>query len=113
METKWRIVTDLQDGYAGVRTCGGPVVVRIRRGEQKPLPHVIRHSPTGYEWGYGGSGPADLALSILADVIGPTTADYFYQDFKWEFVAAWSDRWEIRRDEILRWLETRGGQAGG
>jgi hypothetical protein len=25
---------------------------------------VTHHSPTGYEWGYGGSGPADLALNI-------------------------------------------------
>ena len=24
------------------------------------------HSPTGMEWGYGGSGPADFALNILA-----------------------------------------------
>lgn len=23
------------------------------------------HSPTGFEWGYGGSGPADFALNIL------------------------------------------------
>ena len=30
------------------------------------VPHlVVHHSPTGYEWGYGGSGPADLALNIL------------------------------------------------
>jgi len=38
-------------------------------GDQ-PLPHVIHDSPTGFEWGYGGSGPADLALSILSFVIG-------------------------------------------
>lgn len=25
------------------------------------------HSPTGFEWGYGGSGPAQLALALLAD----------------------------------------------
>lgn len=25
----------------------------------------IHHSPKGHEWGYGGSGPADLALDIL------------------------------------------------
>ena len=25
----------------------------------------VWHSPTGFEWGYGGSGPADLALNIL------------------------------------------------
>ena len=26
---------------------------------------VIRHSPDGFNWGYNGSGPADLALNIL------------------------------------------------
>jgi len=26
---------------------------------------IISHSPTGFEWGYGGSGPADLALNVL------------------------------------------------
>jgi hypothetical protein len=31
------------------------------------LPHVPLHSPTGFETGYSGSGPADLAASILAD----------------------------------------------
>lgn len=31
------------------------------------LEHIIHHSPTGFEFGYNGSGPADLALSILAD----------------------------------------------
>ena len=28
--------------------------------------HVVWHSPTGLEYWYGGSGPADLALSLLA-----------------------------------------------
>jgi len=29
------------------------------------VPRLIsRHSPTGFAWGYGGSGPADLALNI-------------------------------------------------
>ena len=28
------------------------------------------HSPTGFSWGYGGSGPAQLALAICADVYG-------------------------------------------
>ncbi len=31
------------------------------------LPHCAYHSQTGFETGYSGSGPADLALSILAD----------------------------------------------
>ena len=41
------------------------------------LRHVVHHSPTGLEWGYGGSGPADTALSILADYFeeSPTHAE--------------------------------------
>lgn len=40
-------------------------------GKEYMLRHVVAHSPTGFEMGYGGSGPADLALSILADYFGP------------------------------------------
>ena len=30
------------------------------------VPHLVtHHSPSGFEWGYGGSGPADLALNII------------------------------------------------
>ncbi|MDI6857213.1 MAG: DUF6166 domain-containing protein [Dehalococcoidia bacterium] len=35
--------------------------------DRRPLTHVPYHSPDGVEWGYAGSGPADLALAILAD----------------------------------------------
>ena len=51
-----------------------------------PLRHVCRHSPDGFEWGYGGSGPADLARSILIDCLGEERADRLYQDFKSKFV---------------------------
>lgn len=40
--------------------------------EVADLKHVNLHSPTGYNWGYLGSGPADLALSLLADALGET-----------------------------------------
>lgn len=31
------------------------------------IPQIYKHhSPTGYECGYGGSGPADLALNVMA-----------------------------------------------
>ena len=35
---------------------------------------VRSHSPTGPAWGYGGSGPAQLALAILLAVTDPETA---------------------------------------
>lgn len=37
------------------------------RDEAYDLIHVVIHSPDGFECGYGGSGPSDLALSILTD----------------------------------------------
>lgn len=43
-------------------------------GDRYELPHIKRHSPTGMEWGYAGSGPADLARSLLIDALGPFAA---------------------------------------
>lgn len=31
-----------------------------------PRNDLINHSPTGFEWGYAGSGPAQLALAICS-----------------------------------------------
>ena len=50
---------------------------------------LVKHSPTGMEWGYGGSGPADLALNILALFVDPREAARLHQDFKWASVAGW------------------------
>lgn len=38
------------------------------------LRHVVKHSPTGYTWGYAGSGPADLARSLLIAALGDEAA---------------------------------------
>ena len=46
------------------------------------------HSPAEFEWGYGGSGPAQLALAILADHLGDDEqALNLYQRFKWAVIA--------------------------
>lgn len=77
---------------------------RITGVAQTNVPHsVILHSPDGFEWGYGGSGPADLALNILNAYIPPgwdghepvtcfqgdasRTAYDLHQDFKWAHIA--------------------------
>lgn len=71
--------------------------------------HFKRHSPTGMNWGYGGSGPADLALSLLVECIGLEYAERLYQDFKWEFVAQWKDDWTITDEEIHSWTKRAVG----
>ena len=56
--------------YIGSVTRDGSLV-RVKSGnaeDQLPLCLNIRnHSPTGFAWGYGGSGPAQLSLAILVD----------------------------------------------
>lgn len=60
--------------YIGIRPQDYPkrdVRVWVVEGEtRRPLTHYPYHSPDGYEWEYGGSGPSDLALAILADLFG-------------------------------------------
>ena len=51
------------------------------------VPHVVRHSPTGVEWGYDGSGPADLARSVLLAITDEATAERLYQSYKADVVA--------------------------
>jgi hypothetical protein len=79
-------------------------------GTQIHLHHVVRHSPTGMEWGYGGSGPSDTALSILTDHLGDALeASYHYQDFKFAFLCdVPGDGFEINSKQIDDWLRERG-----
>lgn len=76
-------------------------------------PHVVRHSPTGPEWGYGGSGPADCARSILVALTDEATADAHYQAFKAEVVARVPEAGAvISRTAVLAWLTGRADVAG-
>lgn len=49
---------------------------------------VANHSPTGFNWGYGGSGPAQSALAILLEYWPREAALRYYQAFKFGYIAA-------------------------
>lgn len=55
----------------------GLVCVRLEDGRLAcNVPHVVTyHSPTGFECGYGGSGPAELALNVLHLLLPPFAED--------------------------------------
>jgi hypothetical protein len=77
--------------YSIQRTAQG-VVCTVNGGtaSSRPLPlrlDLWNHSPTGFEFGYGGSGPAQLALAILADCCGDELAVTYHQPFKWAVIA--------------------------
>ena len=93
------------------RYCGkfnGDVVL-MRGIDGAPLtniPHrIILHSPTGYEWGYSGQGPADLALNILWQFTRADVALKWHQDFKHEFLTKMpKDGKTIKGEQIRRWI---------
>lgn len=71
------------------RTPKGDAVIELfNDGHNEPLRQtLVRHSPTGLEFGYGGSGPADTALNILALVLTPREANRLHQRFKFAHIA--------------------------
>ena len=80
-------------------------------GTSEPLPlrlDLWNHSPTGFEWGYNGSGAAQLALAITSDAVGDEWARHrgHYQAFKFARVGTLPPMgWVITRDEVLDWFE--------
>jgi hypothetical protein len=63
---------------------------------------LARHSPTGFEWGYEGSGPSQLALALLADCLGDDRpALEHYQEFKRLVIAPMQQRrWRLTSLEV-------------
>ena len=55
--------------------------------DPKPSQKLVNHSPDGFNWGYGGSGPAQLALAICVRLYGEKIGVMVYQDFKWNVIA--------------------------
>jgi hypothetical protein len=49
------------------------------------------HSPDGFQAGYGGSGPAQLAWALVADAVDVESANKWYQRFKDDVVADFND----------------------
>jgi len=90
-----------------------PVEVTVDQGgKTRPLQHRVYHSPTGFEWGYPGSGPADLARSILWDCLGKGRALRLYMFFKDDFVARWGQQWQITSQEIEDWASQTEAEFG-
>ncbi len=107
--------------YRGWRSKGKCRVVICKGQQIASLTHVVRHSPDGFEWGYAGSGPADLARSILVHfrmhtrgvsrVEACAWADELYQEFKQHIVAVLPrERWTLDLSDVSAWVSEQEGK---
>mgnify|MGYP006935486464 CR=1 FL=1 len=94
------------------------------------VPRVLsHHSPTGFEFGYGGSGPADLAMNVLHALLPPQPGEEYepvrtpddkiafiskaaarhYQEFKFDAIARLPrEGGRFLLHDLDEWLEARG-----
>lgn len=73
---------------------------------------VRNHSPDGFMWGYGGSGPSQLALALLMEATTVEEALKYYQDFKMDHVATHHmEHYTLDASVIYDWLDNAAGQT--
>jgi len=74
----------------------------------KPRLDLLNKSPSGFEWGYTGSGPAQLAFALLLDFLGESEIARvlsLYQEFKRLVVVQFDDSWALTEDLIQETID--------
>lgn len=103
----------------------GVILQRDQHDVATNVPHLVtQHSPAGYEWGYGGSGPADLALNLVEVILLRLGHDgerikcfvgtcfslsyTLHQDFKWTFISGFPrEGGTISWEKVRDWVHER------
>lgn len=90
----------------------GAIVEALEAGTARRLHHRTgrgSHSPTGFEWGYAGSGPAELARAILLDFLAFEPTPVVYQAFKHHAIAGLQDaEWRLTAGDLRVQLRAIG-----
>lgn len=81
---------------------------------------VWNHSPDGFNWGYHGSGPAQLALAIMLELTDDEDMSIrLHQRLKQDFLADLPDEdFELDEQVVLDWIakhnkkDTKGNDYG-
>ena len=103
--------------YSGHRTEDG-CAVTVADGDNgyglDPRFDLRKHSLTGFEWGYGGSGPAQLALALAADVLVDDEAALdVYQRLKFRLVVRLpADGWTLTEADLSDAISSLSRPAG-
>jgi hypothetical protein len=83
------------------------VYVDGERLPEEPSQKLWNHSPDGFNWGYGGSGPAQLALALLMHYLADNQlAVKHHQAFKFDVIAGLpQDDFSMDPDVVRGWID--------
>lgn len=92
--------------YQGYRIDGETVVTV----NNLPLKHYTDGGsirPPDFNWGYAGSGPAQLALAIMVHEFGNDLEDHpaNYHDFKFDVISVLEDSFSLTSYDITLWVK--------
>jgi hypothetical protein len=103
--------------YFGKRYGDGAKVHIVHGPPLDPCLNLVNHSPDGFEWGYLGSGPSQLAFALIHDVLSsgePQSAaaieltQKLYHDFKADKIATIrDDEWQMTAGDIRDWIKSK------
>jgi hypothetical protein len=81
------------------------LVVTVDGKPLNPRVDLRCHSLDGFECGYGGSEPSQLALALLASIVADDVVLNRYQMFKWAVIAKLPEHgWTLTSDYIQEFL---------
>lgn len=111
LEETWALLRPLPEkSYVGRRNRADQCQVQVVQGTgTRVLPRArnVRNHSQEFEWGYGGSGPAQLALAILVDCLGDVErAQALYHKFKFKVIAGLPKQgWELSESTVKKTIE--------
>jgi hypothetical protein len=109
--------------YTGYRLPGeqdtaGPGLVTVHQEGRPPRPldprFDLRQAADGMNWGFGGSGPSQLALALAADVLGDDEAALdVHRRLKSRLIAGLPrDGWALTEEQVRRAIADIRRQRG-
>lgn len=94
--------------FKGHKTLLGSRFVTYGEVELDPRLNIFNHSRDGFDWGYMGSAPLQLAFAILCEIADVDFAKQYKTEFSKEVVSKLKGRdWVLEAVDVLEWVNQK------
>ena len=104
--------SDSSGMFSGSRTVFGNCRVSYGGKELDPRLDLFYHARDGFDWGYMGAGPLQLAFAMLVVVAGERVARDEKTEFAKEVIAKLDKKeWRISAEDVETWLQRHSAEV--